>query len=82
MLIGVRPEAIKLAGAGEPNAVRAVVDDVELTGPEKLVTVRIGEAVVTARIEPHAAVRHGADCFLAFGETGISLFDPATSRRL
>ncbi len=82
VVIGIRPEAIKLAGEGEPNALHAVVDDVELTGPEKLVTARIGQAIVTARIEPHVSIRHGVDCFLAFGETGISLFDPATSRRI
>ncbi len=82
VLIGVRPEAVKLTAADEPNTVQAAVDDVELTGPEKLVTARIGEAVITARVEPHVAIRHGATCFLAFGETGMSLFDPATSQRL
>ena len=82
VVIGIRPEAIKLAAEGEANTVEAVVDDVELTGPEKLVTVRIGAAVVTARVEPHVGIRHGATCRLAFGEGGISLFDPATSRRL
>ena len=82
VVIGIRPEAVKLAGEGEPNAVHAVVEDAELIGPEKLVTARIGHAVVTARVEPHVSIRHGADCFLVFSETGMSLFDPATSRRL
>ena len=82
VVIGIRPEAVKLAGEGEPNAVHAVVEDVELIGPEKLVTARIDHAVVTARVEPHVSIRHGANCFLVFSETGMSLFDPATSRRL
>jgi multiple sugar transport system ATP-binding protein len=82
VVIGIRPEAIRLAGEGEPNALRAVVEDVELIGPEKLVTVRVGEAVVIARVEPHATIRHGAVCSIAFGETGVSVFDPATSARI
>jgi multiple sugar transport system ATP-binding protein len=82
VLIGVRPEAVRLGSEGEANAVRAVVDDVELTGPEKLVTARIGQAIVAARVDPHVALRHGATCLLVFGEAGISLFDPATSGRL
>ena len=82
VVIGVRPEAVKLAAESEPNALRALVEDVELIGPEKLVVARIGKAAVTARVEPHAPVRHGQTCFLAFGETGISLFDPDTTKRL
>ena len=82
VLIGVRPEAVKLAAADEPNTLQAAVDDVELTGPEKLVTVRIGADVIAARVEPHVAIRHGAICFLTLGGTGMSLFDPATSGRL
>jgi multiple sugar transport system ATP-binding protein len=82
VVIGVRPEAVKLVAEGAPNALRADVEDVELIGPEKLVVARVGGAAVTARVEPHTAVRHGQTCFLAFGETGISLFDPETSRRL
>ena len=82
VVIGVRPEAVKLAAEGELNALRALVEDVELIGPEKLVVARIGKAAVTARVEPHAPVRHGQTCFLAFGETGISLFDPDTTKRL
>jgi multiple sugar transport system ATP-binding protein len=82
VVIGIRPEAIRLAAEGEANAVQAVVEDVELIGPEKLITARIGHAVVTARVEPHTGIRNGADCSFVFGESGISLFDPITSKRL
>ncbi len=82
VVIGVRPEAVKLVAEGEPNALKAVVEDVELIGPEKLVVARVGQAAVTARVEPHTVLRHGQPCFLAFSETGISLFDPETSKRL
>jgi multiple sugar transport system ATP-binding protein len=82
VIVGVRPEAVRLLGEDGANTIRAVVDDVELTGPEKLVTARVGQAIVTARAEPHVAVRHGETCYLAFSETGMGLFDPETSRRL
>ena len=82
VVIGIRPEAIKLAADGQPNAVSAVVEDMELTGPEKLVVARIGHSLVTARVEPHASIRPGQACSLVFSETGISLFDPDTSQRL
>ena len=82
VMIGIRPEAVRLAPEGQPNAILAVVEDVELIGPEKLVTARVGQAVITARVDPHTRIRHGASCSLAFGETGISLFDQTTSARI
>ncbi|MEX2542158.1 MAG: ABC transporter ATP-binding protein [Trueperaceae bacterium] len=48
--MGVRPEHLRIASAEERHAIPGSLYAVEPLGPESLVTVLIGEALVTARI--------------------------------
>jgi multiple sugar transport system ATP-binding protein len=80
--LGVRPEAVRLAASGEAGAIVARIDDVELTGPEKLLMAHLGEASFTARVGPHVAIRPGETVAFAFDLAGVNLFDPKTGSRL
>jgi multiple sugar transport system ATP-binding protein len=80
--IGIRPEAVRLVPPDRADAVKARVDDVEMTGPEKLVVAHLGDASFTARVDPHTPIRPGEAAAFAFDAAGISLFDPATGARL
>jgi multiple sugar transport system ATP-binding protein len=76
--LGIRPESIRLAAAGDPLAVPATVELVELTGPEKLVLARLGGHTITARLDPNSRVAKGEIRALVFDPEALRLFDPAT----
>jgi multiple sugar transport system ATP-binding protein len=58
LTIGVRPEALRLGGAGGGAALRATTEHVELLGHETLVHLRTGDVTLTARVDGmHAAAR-------------------------
>jgi multiple sugar transport system ATP-binding protein len=80
--LGIRPEAVRLALEGEAGAVKVRIDDVELTGPEKLVVAHLGGATFTARVSPHARIRPGDTATFAFDAVGVNLFDPNSGARL
>ncbi len=80
--LGVRPESIRLAVPGEPFAVTATVELVELTGPEKLVLARLGEQRITARLDPNSRVAKGEIRQFVLDPQAIRLFDPATGEAI
>ena len=80
--MGIRPEAIRLASEGEPFAVAANVELVELTGPEKLVVAVIGDQRITARLDPNSRVFKGETRRFLFDMDAARLFDPVSGRTL
>ncbi|KQW33643.1 MULTISPECIES: sn-glycerol-3-phosphate ABC transporter ATP-binding protein UgpC [unclassified Ensifer] len=81
--VGIRPEALRLA-TDESNALRltARVEVVELTGPELVVTARIGDQRITACLPPRTQLAIDAERTFAFDEGALHLFDPETGRSL
>jgi multiple sugar transport system ATP-binding protein len=82
IVLGIRPEGIRLAKEGGADVIEATVRAVELTGPEKLVIASLGETEFTARREPHAPIAAGEMHSFAFDMERASLFDRETGRRL
>jgi multiple sugar transport system ATP-binding protein len=82
LVLGIRPENLKLATPSDQAAVTALVDVVELTGPAKLVLARIGSQSVLASIAPESLVRHATTQRFSFDLPTAMLFDPATERAL
>ncbi len=81
LLVGIRPEALRLAREGEPGiAVR--VEMVELTGPEKVISARIGGQPITACVPPASAISAGTEVTLGLEPESLHLFDPGSGRRL
>ncbi|MET3901399.1 ABC-type sugar transport system ATPase subunit [Devosia sp. UYZn731] len=81
VIAGIRAETVRLAAAGEP-AFSALVEVVELTGPEKLVVARVGDQKVLAGLPPDAQVVFGQTIRLAVEAEKIALFDPETERAM
>ena len=80
---GLRPEALKTgaATAGSAN-LPVTIEIVELTGPESVVSCRIGEQRLLACLPASFKAAPGAPATLAFDETELHLFDPGTGRNL
>ncbi|MNT81741.1 hypothetical protein D3C72_2213660 [compost metagenome] len=55
---------------------------VELTGPELVVTARIGGERITACLPPRTQLAIDAERTFAFDEGALHLFDPETGRSL
>jgi multiple sugar transport system ATP-binding protein len=83
LVAGIRPEALHLAAArATPYSFDAIVESVELTGPELLVAARLGAQRITASLPPRTTVRAGETHRFTFDEEALHLFDPATGRAL
>ncbi len=81
--IGVRPEALRLAAepGGQP-ALRVEIEVVELTGPELVVTGRVGGQRVTACLPPRTRLEAGVALSFTFDEDALHLFDAETEQAL
>ncbi len=81
--IGVRPEALRLAGDGaEQKSLDVEIEVVELTGPELVVTGRASGQRVTACLPPRTKLAVGATQAFAFDEDVLHLFDAETELAL
>lgn len=79
LILGIRPEALSLAGKG--NTVTARCDVAELTGPELLVTASVGKQRVTASLPPRTALASGDEIALFFDQDAVHLFNAETGLR-
>jgi multiple sugar transport system ATP-binding protein len=80
LILGVRPEEFKVVqGHGAFNG---VIDVVEPTGPDTILTTVIGRQTVIARVEPRFAGKRGEPIAFAVDPSSVSLFDAETQMRL
>ncbi|MHA7883376.1 ABC transporter ATP-binding protein [Nitratireductor rhodophyticola] len=80
VIYGIRPEHLHLAADGE--GFEAVATNVEPTGSETLVQVRVGEQIVSAQLRDRVHIRAGDTVRLGVQAAKAHLFDAATSQRL
>ncbi len=81
VILGIRPEDVRPARAGEPG-VRMRLDLVEPLGQELLVSARASGHEVTARLAPTAPPLPGQEITLAFDPEALHFFDPETRERI
>jgi multiple sugar transport system ATP-binding protein len=79
LVLGVRPEHIRLASEG---GVRARVFGAEYLGTTQIVTLETGHGQVKARVPADQAARTGETVGLNFQTPRLSLFDGATGRAI
>ena len=79
---GIRPECLALVAPDAPRAIAARVDVVELTGPEKLVILNVGDDHMLVTLPATTALRAGDLCHVAPEAEAIVLFDSETGLRL
>jgi multiple sugar transport system ATP-binding protein len=77
----VRPETLHLAGADATQfSFAAEIEGAELTGPELIVTARLGTQRITASLPPRSRMEAGQMLRFSFDEEALHLFDPATGK--
>jgi multiple sugar transport system ATP-binding protein len=79
LILGIRPEALSLAGGG--TAITARCDVAELTGPELVATAFVGTQRIMASLPPRTMLSSGEEMELFFDAEAIHLFDPETGLR-
>jgi len=79
---GIRPENVGLSEAARPGTIPATVDVMELTGPEKLVSLRTGAGPLTASLAPSVTVHAGMAFHVVLDAPKIVLFNSQTGLRI
>ena len=85
VILGVRPEQITDMSSAHGDVgqeLSCLVDLVEPTGPDTLLTTRLNGAAVTCRTHPREAVRPGQSMQLSFNLSKAAMFDPANGERI
>jgi multiple sugar transport system ATP-binding protein len=80
VVLGVRPEALRVAGGADPAeyAFDSVVEVVEPLGNEILLDVRAGAHAMVARVDPATRVKVHEKVRLAFDPERLHFFDPGS----
>ncbi|MER8379529.1 sn-glycerol-3-phosphate ABC transporter ATP-binding protein UgpC [Mesorhizobium sp. M1399] len=81
VMLGIRPEELRTVAENRASII-GEIDVVELTGPETMVTVQVGENAIIARLPPRFAGRRKEPIFLAVDPASVNLFDPDSEQRI
>ena len=85
VVLGVRPEQITDMSSAHGDVgqeLGCLIDLVEPTGPDTLLTTRLNGAAVTCRTHPREAVLPGQTMQLSFNLSKAAMFDPANGERI
>ncbi len=78
-LVGMRPEHIRIAAAGE--GIAAGIAGVEYLGADSIVDCKVGEEMLTVRVAGQSALKPGAAVGLMIEAQDLHFFDAASGRR-
>jgi sn-glycerol 3-phosphate transport system ATP-binding protein len=81
VLLGVRPEDVRLAAPDEPDALPAAVQTVEYLGADSILTGAAGGQSIAARAAGRLALAPGTTVHLAWPRDAVHVFDAETGRR-
>ncbi|TCV58690.1 MULTISPECIES: ABC transporter ATP-binding protein [Neorhizobium] len=80
-VLGIRPEELKIADV-TGSMLTGTIDVIEPTGPDTIVTVRVGDQAVVARLPSRFSSKAGDGVYLRAELAGLSLFDAVTEMRI
>jgi multiple sugar transport system ATP-binding protein len=80
VVVGIRPEALRVAADATVPSLPVEIEVVELTGPELVTTARIGAQRLTACLPPGSRISKGQAGIFTFSEDAVRLFDPDTGK--
>jgi multiple sugar transport system ATP-binding protein len=80
--LGIRPEHVRLAAAGEPGAMHAEVISVEPTGADTHVVCNVGAATITVSVRDRVKAEAGQTVPIAFDAHEVHCFDPESGASL
>ena len=78
LLLGVRPEHVRLAQDGHA----ARVESVEYLGADSIIACRLGTELVTARLPGQVSLARGCEARLAWDPDAVHFFDAASGLRV
>jgi multiple sugar transport system ATP-binding protein len=81
-ILGIRPEALKVAAGEAGSSLEARVITVEPLGQTLLVNLQVGECMLTSLVNPDAPVKEGTTVNVLFQPDALHFFDPATEENL
>ena len=79
LIIGIRPEHIQYRTSELPT-INSIIDVVEPTGAETLITTEFNQQDVTGRVSPESKLNAGDNVKLNLSR--IVFFDPTTEQRI
>jgi sn-glycerol 3-phosphate transport system ATP-binding protein len=80
LVMGVRPEHLRVDASGEWSG---QVEMVEMLGAERLVYVRMGQSLITVRVDGEVvSIKAGQDLSFSTQATNVHWFDAATGKRV
>ncbi len=86
VMFGIRPENVydKMFAFApkEENTVEGLVDVVEPLGSETILHVKIGEDMITAKVDPKTRAQEGQKIDLVFDMEAMHVFDPETEKAI
>ncbi len=82
LVVGLRPEDLRLAGAGEPVALCAELEVIEPIGNEVFLNFRCGDIALVARTAPRALPERGSSVALGYAAAALHFFDAGSGRRI
>jgi len=80
LIVGLRPEALGIAGDGAPAMLAARLELVEPVGNEIFLNLRFGAAPLVARLPPQPVPPRGSELGLVFAPSRLLLFDAQSER--
>jgi multiple sugar transport system ATP-binding protein len=82
VILGIRPEDVRVAQGGDAAYARLRLDLVEPMGNEIFLHASAGEHELTARVPPQPLPEPGAEIALAFDDRRLHFFDPMSRETL
>ncbi len=82
LAVGVRPEHLQPAAAGDATAFEAVIDGIEPVGNEIFVNMTHGSQALVMRVAPQALPAVGGTIRVAIQPQGLHFFDADSGERL
>jgi len=82
VIVGFRPSAIIIFTGERPGALRCTLYDIEPTGEETYVYVKLGEKLLISRMDNFPSIAIASPVWADFAVDGLHLFDPETGQSL
>ena len=82
VIVGYRPSAISVSGIERPGAQRCVLYDIEPTGEETYVYIKLGDRLLVSRMDDFPAIPIASAVWAHFAVDELHLFHPETGQSL
>jgi multiple sugar transport system ATP-binding protein len=82
LILGIRPEYLRLSARTDPSGFEMAVSIVEELGPENIINLRAGEKIVKVLTGPDMRPKIGEMMFVVPEQDKIRLFDKATTTEI